>query len=211
MLSHDHADHGSGLKRIMREFGTQEFLYSKDVEEETDVLTMLLDYVNRGNVDIPNESVDVRYTGQLGVVDLAVLWPQHDVIDRHPNNNSIVLALTLANVTFLLTGDAEGKVWNNLANGIPDNTMFVKVPHHGSRNGTIHRGGFPWLDQTDNFANRPSLGISCHPNYPRRYDLPDDIVLDEFRQRNYSYYRTDQHYHVTYETDGNNISVRYSH
>ena len=212
ILSHDHSDHGSGLKRIMRDYGTRAFWYPKVNEEHSVVLTSLQSYANHHLVLIDHQAVDSdTNVGRLGDAAMEVLWPPPDQIDANPNNNSVVLALALSDTTFLLTGDAEGEVWEQIADRIPANTRVFKVPHHGSRNGTIHSGTSPWVDSLSNSVAVPQLGISCHPNYPNRYDFPHSEVLDMFEQHEYPYYRTDLHYHITFVTDGTSVSVRYSH
>ncbi len=212
ILSHDHSDHGSGLKRIMKKYGTRNFWYPKVNEEESVVLTSLQSYADHHLVQIDNQAIDDETDiGSLGDVAMDVLWPHPDQIDSNPNNNSIVLALELDETTFLLTGDAEGEVWEQIASLIPQNTSAIKVPHHGSRNGTIHNGTSPWVDKLDTFPNPPHLGISCHPNFPNRYDFPHSEVLDTFSQRPYPYYRTDVHYHITFIADNDGVRVRYSH
>lgn len=212
MLSHDHSDHGSGLKRIMQRYGTKNFWYPKVTEDESVVLTSLQSYAKHPNVRIDHQAVDsdVQFS-KFGDAEFNVLWPPRDTIASNPNNNSIVLALTLDNTTFLLTGDAEGEVWEQIAQNIPANTKFIKVPHHGSKNGTIFHNATPWVDHLDGFAEAPHLGISCHPNYPNRFDFPHDRVIARFDQRPYPYYRTDMHYHLTFTLQDNKVTPRYSH
>lgn len=120
------------------------------------------------------------------------------------------MALTLDNVTFLLTGDAEGEVWDVIADDIPDTTRVVKVPHHGSRNGSINPHGRSWTDRTDGLQPQPRLAISCHPNFPNRYDFPHDDVLQVLDAGSHEYDRTDENYHLTYWTDGTDVTVKCS-
>ncbi len=62
--------------------------------------------------------------------------PLPGVTSNNENDNSVVLAITLGQVVFVLTGDAEADgVWTHIASQIPANTRFFKVPHHGSANG----------------------------------------------------------------------------
>ncbi len=213
ILSHDHSDHGSGLKRIMQKYGTRNFWYPKVNREESVVLTSLQAYADHPAVRIDNEALDnTKDAGNLGDVAMKVLWPPQNTIDSNPNNNSIVIALELDGVTFLLTGDAEGKVWNQISNQIPQNTQVFKVPHHGSRNGTIYHGQTPWVDRVCNFPINPYLGISCHPNFPNRFDFPHQDVLDVFRLTPFHYYRTDMDYHVSFiKREGQQVTIRYSH
>ena len=218
MLSHDHSDHGSGLKRIMKRYGTGNLWYPRVNEEDSVVLTSLQSYADHYRVNIDNQAIDNETDiGSIGDVSMEVLWPPPDTIDPNPNNNSIVLALNLNGATFLLTGDAEGEVWDQIADRIPPSTRAFKVPHHGSRNGTIHNGGSPWVDRLDTFPEEARLGISCHPNFPNRFDFPHTQVVNKIRERPYPCYRTDLHYHITFiaEDNGNGnpvkVGVSYSH
>ena len=71
---------------------------------------------------------------------MQVLWPIPGNVLSNENDNSVVLASphALGNVSFVLTGDAEADgVWTQIANRIPSNTRFFKVPHHGSDNGVF--------------------------------------------------------------------------
>mgnify|MGYP001032619220 CR=1 FL=1 len=214
VLSHDHADHGSGLKRIMREYGTRHFLYPKvDVENST-VVAYLQAYCNHHMVGIPHEHVDRQSPEMvLGDARIKVLWPRKGQIMPDPNNNSVVMTVSLDNVSFLLSGDAEGEVWEQISSEIPKNTAFFKVPHHGSRNGTIYKEGYPWLEELDTHAKKAALGLSCHPTYPNRFEFPHAEVVYEFDQSGYPYYRTDLQYHLTFEhREGeSSLRVKYSH
>jgi beta-lactamase superfamily II metal-dependent hydrolase len=210
MLTHDHSDHGTGLKRIMQEYGTLNFWYPKVKEDESVIVASLHAYVNYAG--IVHQAVDSNYIpGCLGDVDMDFLWPPPDTIDSDPNNNSIVLTLSLNGKTIVLTGDAEGKVWQKIVDQIHPGTCAFKVPHHGSRNGTIYNNTFPWLDKLDLFPVAPYLAISCHPTFPNRFGFPHDEVIAKFKQRPYSWYETDLHYHITLSISQNTFTAKYSH
>lgn len=215
MISHDHSDHGTGLKRIMQKYGTGNFWYPRVVEDESVVVASLQAYARHGSVQIPHEAIDTDTEPyRMGDVEIGFLWPLPSHIESNPNNNSIVMTLRLGNVVMLLSGDAEGEVWDRIAGSIPPETQVFKVPHHGSQNGTIHNGRTPWVDRVRGFANPPCLGISCHPNYPNRFDFPHLNVLNEFNNAGLPYYRTDMHYHLTFmydDTTPGGVDVRYSH
>lgn len=212
MLTHDHSDHGSGLRRIMKDYGTRNFWYPRIRVENSVVVANLQAYANHASVNIPHQVVDSNTVmGRFGDVDMDVLWPLPDQIDPNPNNNSIVLALTLAGRTILLTGDAEGKVWNNIGDNIPPATVAFKVPHHGSKNGTLMNNNFPWVERFEALGIRPHLGISCHPTFPNRFNFPHPEVLRRYEQGNFTYCRTDLHYHITFHLDEDGLDVQYSH
>ncbi len=91
---------------------------------------------------MPHQPVDnTKVLPCFGNVDIKILWPFYNQIDRRSeNDNSVVLPLRLENVLYILTGDAEAKVWNQIARQIPRNARFFKVPHRGSLNGRFGSG-----------------------------------------------------------------------
>ena len=102
-------------------------------------------------------------------------------------------------------------MWNHIESDIPDDTKVVKVPHHGAINGTFYNNSTPWVDRLDAFPNETHLGISTHPNYPRRHDLPDIEVINKIEERPYQYYRTDLHYNITFTIQSDIVEVEYFH
>ena len=204
LLSHAHADHASGLKLIMKKFGTERFWYPKS--DRLGVYTELIRFAGRSsNVGLHQAIDNTNILPRLGDVEMSVLWPRRNQIDsKNENNNSVVLHLELDQVSLLLTGDAEDEVWRNIASEISSKTMFFKVPHHGSENGTFDHGRPAWLNECPN----AHLGISCHV---QRFGHPDQSVMDLFNNSNRKYYRTDLNYHVTFETDGRDCKVKYYH
>jgi beta-lactamase superfamily II metal-dependent hydrolase len=150
---------------------------------------------------------DTKILPSFGDLSLEVLWPHYGEIDQvSENNNSVVLSLRHRNVSFILTGDAEEKVWKRIADRIPPDTHFFKVPHHGSNQGTFGpRKKTHWFDHCPQHAK---LGISSHI---RPFCHPDKEVIGLFESHGREYYRTDEHYHITFMTDGNRTWVKYSH
>ncbi|PCI39559.1 MAG: hypothetical protein COB46_08695 [Rhodospirillaceae bacterium] len=203
LLSHDHADHGQGLKGMMREFGTEWFWYPK--EGRRTIQTQLMSYARRSKKVQKQQALDNnRILPNLGDATVEVLWPKPGFYTSDQNNNSVILLLTLGDHAFLLSGDAEAEAWKEAAPKIPDNVQFFKVPHHGSRNGSLDRHGQPtWLDHCPDDA---VLGISCWA----KYGHPHEEVLQLFDNNNRKYLRTDIQYHLIAETDGTN-PVKYSY
>jgi beta-lactamase superfamily II metal-dependent hydrolase len=224
ILSHIHSDHGHGLQTIMSKFGTKRFWYPKTPKPA--FFTKLLNYVNRSTTvntsrckfhqaidktKKPDKANPSGLVETFGEVERTVLWPPHGVVDAvNENNNSIVLSLKLDNVAFVLTGDAEGKVWQQIRNDIPAETRVFKVPHHGSVNGTFAGQATPWVTRLGELQQEQHLGISCHL---RPHTHPDQEVVDALAAPGlqFSTYRTDLHYHITFATDGQDVTVKYSH
>lgn len=206
LLTHAHADHGQGLKRLLREFGTHQFWYPKSNSRAV-YFTDLLRYARRSSNVRHHQAVDkTKQPGSFGKVAMEFLWPPHNHLPPNENNNSVVMSLTLGDVAFVLTGDAESDVWRTLAPQIPNETVFFKVPHHGSDDAMFDSAGnTPWLTQ---LGGNAQLGISSHV---RPFSHPSSSVVRLLNNSGKTYYRTDKHYHITVATDGQNIRTKYSH
>ena len=205
LMTHSHADHGAGLQRILKDFGTKYFWHS-DSPKYPVLIAKLLKYARRSNQVANFEVIDTSAVlPNFGGATMEVLWPEPGVLDKNENNNSVVLAITHGEVTFVLTGDAEADiVWTKISSKIPKTTRFFKVPHHGATNGTFTNANTtPWLAMLPKNA---LLGISSHV---LPYSHPDQKVVNALSGK--SLYRTDVHYHICVETDGVDVEVSYSH
>jgi competence protein ComEC len=208
LLTHGHDDHGKGLEGIIRKYGTIHFWHPKSNQLGSNA--SLIRYCARANSKVAQyEAVNsTKDLPPFGDVSMAVLWPHYNQISNNENNNSVVLTLKYGNSSVVLTGDAEKEVWDDIADQIPQDTVFFKVPHHGSRNGSLDAQDQPtWLPHCPDTA---SLGISCM--YRKDYKHPHNEVLTALTNANRTYYRTDEQYHLTVSLDGiNTPQVKYSH
>jgi beta-lactamase superfamily II metal-dependent hydrolase len=205
LLTHAHADDGAGLQRILKDFGTKYFWHS-DSPKYPVLIAKLLKYAKRSSQVANYEAIDTSAVlPKFGGATMEVLWPEPGVLDKNENNNSVVLAITYGQVTFVLTGDAEADVvWTKISSKIPKTTRFFKVPHHGAENGTFTASSAtPWLAELPKDA---LLGISSHI---LPYSHPDKSVVNVLSGK--TVYRTDVHYHICVETDGDDVVVSYSH
>jgi beta-lactamase superfamily II metal-dependent hydrolase len=168
LLTHGHADHARGLKEMLKTFGTRHFWYPKSVASTT--YGVLLDFANRSDAVVNHQAVDETKILAAPEVefhaDLRVLWPNFNQVDiNNENNNSVVLALSLGDVTMVLTGDAEAENWPQIVPRLPANTTHLQVPHHGGRNGLFDPSdATPLLDP---FGDEQSCGAS-RPSSSRR-------------------------------------------
>jgi competence protein ComEC len=115
-----------------------------------------------------------------------------------------VMALTLGDVSFVMTGDSEASNWSIIAPRLPATLRVLQAPHHGARNGMFHGTEMPWFARAENAI----VVISSH-TVPHGHPHPD--VVQALTSHNVTHYRTDEHYHLTFETDGADVTVRYSH
>lgn len=207
LLTHAHTDHSSGLKRIIKSFGTKRFWYSRTTTSAAQYPN-LIHFVNTSPqvhaVDVVDSS---KVLPQFGEAQMTVMWPPPNTVSANENDNSVVLALTLGHVTFVLTGDSEvDGVWSTLSSSLPSTTRVFKVPHHGAANGTFDKyGNTPWLKALTAGAH---VAISCHKE-PHQH--PSATVVSALRSSVSTLFRTDLHQHVVFETDGVDVTVQFSH
>jgi competence protein ComEC len=192
-------------------FGTRHFWYPKSVPSTT--YGSLLSYANASTRVQHHQAIDATKildpSVDFGSVSLKVLWPDYDQVDTsNENNNSVVLAMTLGQVTFVLTGDAEADKWPTIAPRLPPTVRVFQVPHHGGRNGTFEAAtnGTPWLSQLAQATTQ--LALSSHIR-PHGHPHPD--VVNAITQANFQAFRTDLQSHLSFTTDGIALQVQYSH
>ncbi len=206
LLTHAHTDHGQGLKRIMKDYGTKQFWYPK-AKEQPLFFTALLKYAQKSKRVVHHQAIDnTKMLPNFGNVPIDILWPPRNLLPSNENNNSVVLMFRLGSITLILTGDAEADVWTQIASKIPTGTVLFKVPHHGADDTMSDDSQqTTWLDQ---LGPASKLAISSHI---RPHEHPSSAVVSKLNQSGLAYYRTDKHYHITFETDGQQVQVQYSH
>jgi beta-lactamase superfamily II metal-dependent hydrolase len=213
LLTHAHADHAEGLPRIIREFGAKRFLHPSSNAHP--LLAQILRYQRRrhsrlGQTQSINRTTNLTQIS-FGAVRLNGLWPPPATIDPDENNNSIVLALTLGDVSFVLTGDATAEVWPKIVPNLPRNTRVFQVPHHGARNGTFDStNATPWLSHFQGQKVNLHVAMSSHTR-PHRHPHQDVINVLNATIPAIESFRTDVHYHIRFETNGKDVRVHYSH
>jgi competence protein ComEC len=115
------------------------------------------------------------------------------------NDASLVLRLTLGEVSFLFPGDvesfAEGEI---LKTGMNLRSTVLKVPHHGSK-----------TSSTAEFLNavRPQFAVFTVRGGARPR-LPNPEVLERYEAMGVKVLRSDQHGAITFVTDGKDLRVQ---
>ena len=154
----------------------------------------VLGAVEEKNLEITLAQPGDTYT--LGGGSFTVLSPNKDYGDTL-NNWSVGIRLVNGGNSFLMTGDGEQEAEADiLSTGLTLKSDVLKAGHHGSETSNSSR----FLE-----AVEPQYDvISCGKD--NQYGHPDLSVLDAFRDRGISVFRTDEQGTVTAVSDGNTIT-----
>ncbi|MGB8799144.1 MAG: DNA internalization-related competence protein ComEC/Rec2 [Candidatus Acidiferrales bacterium] len=196
VLSHAHHDHLDGLHSVIANFKVGELWIGRD--EETPAFLVLLAEARARGVRVVQE-IQGRTFDWDGVRG-DVLWPA-DVseVDKAANDNSLVMRITDGSESFLLPGDIEKKVENELVDEhAPLAANFLKVPHHGSK-----------TSSTDAFvaAVAPRVAV-VSVGEGNQFGHPVDSVVERYARAGVRFLRTDRDGAVMAETDGKELVVR---
>ncbi len=203
LLTHGHSDHASGIQKMMSTFRTDWFWYPKSVEHGG--FAKIIRYANRYPSKVARHQAinNTKEFPNLGDVQLRALWPPYTAVGpfdaRNENNNSVVLVLTLGQVSLLLSGDCEAGNWDKIVLEFPQiaGLAVFQVPHHGAENGLFDaHNNTPWLDA---LPGGVQIAMSSHI---RPHHHPDPRVIQKLQDRNIEPLRTDLHYHLEFTTDG---------
>jgi competence protein ComEC len=194
-LTHAHHDHLDGLHSVIANFSVGELWIGRH-EETPAFLTLLAEARARG-VKIVQESEGQQFDWDGVRGD--VLWPADiSVVTKASNDNSLVLRIQDGAERFLLPGDIEKKVENQLVDErAPLAADFLKVPHHGSK-----------TSSTDAFvaAVAPRVAV-VSVGEGNQFGHPVESVVERYARAGVRFLRTDRDGAVTAVTDGNNLIV----
>jgi competence protein ComEC len=195
-LTHAHHDHLDGLHAALANFRVRELWIGRD--EETPAFVSLLAEARAHGTTIVQQirGHDFDWDG----VKARVLWPADiSEVTKPSNDNSLVMTLDDGIVNFLLPGDIEKKVENELvAEDAPLKADFLKVPHHGSK-----------TSSTDAFveAVAPKFAVVSVGD-GNQFGHPVDSVIQRYAAAGVRFLRTDRDGAVTALTDGQTLTVR---
>jgi competence protein ComEC len=194
-LTHAHLDHLDGLHAILENFAVGELWVTREIASAS--YQRLLAAARARGVRVMRRQRGDSFA--LGGVRAQVLWPPAAPTgDAAANNDSLVLRLELGGEAFLLPGDIEASVEQELfRSGAPLGTDVLKVSHHGSRTSTIADFALAAAPQ---FAV-----ISVGEN--NSFGHPHPQVLEALSAAGTVVYRTDRDGAVTFSTDGRSLRV----
>ena len=195
-LTHAHHDHLDGLHSVIANFKVDELWIGRD--EDTPAFLVLLAEARARGVRVVQEIQGRKFDWDGVRGD--VLWPA-DVseVDKAANDNSLVMRITDGSEGFLLPGDIEKKVENELVDEhAPLAANFLKVPHHGSK-----------TSSTDAFVGAVAPRVAVvSVGEGNQFGHPVDSVVERYARAGVRFLRTDRDGAVTAVTDGKGLVVR---
>ncbi len=197
VMTHPHADHIGGILPVANKFAIGECL-DPGLDYETagyeKILTALLERKIRYQVITAPQILD--WDKDMLV---QVLWPEDSPNrPKDPNNNSIVLRVVYGDVVYLLTGDIETNVEQELyAYGKKLRTTILKVPHHGSQTSSSRQLLEYLMPRLAIF----SLGLN------NKFDHPDATIVNLYEEMKIKSLRTDRSGTIRTLCNGKRIKV----
>jgi competence protein ComEC len=195
-LTHAHHDHLDGLHSVLANFNVGQLWVGRD--EETPAFLNLLAEARARGIGIVSQiqGREFDWDGATG----HVLWPADgSTVTAAANDNSLVMRIEDGGERFLLPGDIEKKVENELvAEKAPLAADFLKVPHHGSK-----------TSSTDAFVGAVAPRVAVvSVGQGNQFGHPVDTVVERYTHAGTRFLRTDRDGAVTAITDGHDLLVR---
>ncbi len=190
-ITHAHEDHVGGLRAVLENFHPQQLWIG--AAPECDEWNHIRQMAREFGVEV----VPMRQGNGFGFggAHVEVLAPVTDyqVSATPTNNDSLVMRISFRKISFLLTGDMEKPIEEELlANGAGLKADVLKVGHHGSKTSTTE----PFLD-----AVHPALAV-ISDGYENSYGHPHRNTLAALESRHIPALRTDQTGIICIWTDG---------
>ena len=201
VLTHPHHDHLAGLVEVLRRYRVEQVLYP-DLDYQLPLHDEWQGLIEEKGI----ENTVARAGQQINLGDgvvITVLSPSEALMtgtESDIDNNSVVLRLSIGDVSFLLTGDIMRETeWELIRQGADLTSTVLKVAHHGSDTST-----------TQEFLAvvSPQVAVICcgsdnrfgHPDADVLSRLEKVIDLDDI-------YCTAEHGTIEFITDGKRLWV----
>jgi competence protein ComEC len=150
LLTHPQLDHFGGLSEVFKRFQVERFV-ATSLDSSSQAYQALISMVGGSGIQVVNPTTGMVI--RSGLLHLDIVWPSDDfqvaaggvsggnilgafTSKKDPNDFSVVANLRLGEFDALLTGDIGLKVVSEIIRtGKVRDVEYIKVPHHGSKNG----------------------------------------------------------------------------
>jgi len=201
VLTHPHHDHLAGLVEVLQRFRVEQVL-SADLDSDSPLYAQWQRLITEKKI-----KYTVARAGQQIYLDhgtvVQVLNPPADpftATGSDLDNNSVVLRLSMDNISFLLAADIMREAeWELIRQRARLNSTILKVPHHGSATSTS-----PEFLTVVN----PQLAV-ISAGADNKLGHPSEEVLIRLQEKigPVNIYRTDKHGTIEFITDGERLRV----
>ena len=211
ILTHPQLDHFGGLTEVFERYEV-DVLFANSLDSSSQRYQLLKSKVGDKGIRVVNPTKSLK--ARLGKIYLDILNPPEEFLQesgappngdtlgnytskRDPNDFSIVTSVSFGNFDAILTGDIGPKKSEEVANTLKENYNldfeYIKIPHHGSKNG---------LSAALLEVAKPEIAV-ISVGKGNRYGHPNQEILDMLNQNDIKIVRTDQDGEIEIVTDGN--------
>lgn len=195
ILTHPHDDHLVGLLHVLENYEVGEVLYYPVCYTNANYETLISNSVKK-------RIVSAGKTIRLDSLDINIIWPIETILvsedcykpfDNNINNDSLVLDIQYKSYKFLLMGDAEEEVEENLLSRVPSLSKYdvLKAGHHCSKTST---------SETFLKMVSPAYAI-CPCGYKNKFGHPSSETLDLFSKYGVQYMITYTAGNIVFDTE----------
>lgn len=199
VLTHPDADHAGGAEVVVESVRVRRLL-TNGASPVTLAARRLMERAKTQHGLMPTGLQAGMRLAEIPGVRVQVLHPPAGFVPRtqpHSNDNSVVMKVTMGDVSLLLTGDLETQ-------GLPKvmawqtqlQSTVLKIPHHGSALGPLGREFFGQV--------QPRLALL---SVGRLHGLPSAETLDALQSTGARIYSTRRDGALTIKTDGSRLLI----
>ncbi|MDR1410440.1 MAG: MBL fold metallo-hydrolase [Oscillospiraceae bacterium] len=200
IATHPDSDHIGSLPEVIKAYPPKNVILPRLSEKNTPSTknyTSLLSAIKASGAKAIAAELGKSYT--IGEAKMEILAPFTQYDDT--NNMSVVARVTLGNIAYLFTGDAETKSERDmLVSGRTLRADVLKAGHHGSKTGS----GKAFLAA----VNPKAVVISCGQD--NSYGHPHMETLKKLTAIGAQVYRTDQLGTIIIATDGKELVTKWT-
>lgn len=205
ILTHPHADHVGGFSEIISRYKVDKVRYS-GIDYESNTYNNFLAEIKTRNILTSRPKigeVETIFDNEPFEGRITFLWPGEKVdgYKDNLNNTSEVFRFDYGNFSAIFPGDCEIECWQEITRenkNLISNIVFLKVSHHGSRNGTT--------DQIINSINPKIAAVSLAKK--NKFGFPHKEAMDALQKISADIYRTDLLGTIDLSTNGNSWQIK---